>query len=296
VGSNRDPKVVWHEPTKRWIMALYLDKNDYGLFASPNLKSWTQLQTLTVPDCGECPDFFPMPVDGDKGNVKWVFTAANGRYLVGSFDGNKFVPSGGLHEANWGGWYYAVQSYSDIPATDGRRIQIAWMAGGQYPGMPFNQQMNFPCEMTLRSLPEGLRICRNPVREIESLRVKTRTEGQDPFGVTADLLDIEAEFEPGQAAESGFEICGERLIYSLKNRTLSFLGKSAPVRLVEGRLRLRILVDRTSTEVYANDGRVSMSFCWLPKPDHRKLGMFVAGGVMKIVSLRVHELKSAWHR
>jgi sucrose-6-phosphate hydrolase SacC (GH32 family) len=279
-------------------MALFLDKNDYGLFASLNLKDWTQLQTITMPDCGECPDFFPMPVDGDPKNVKWVFTAANGRYFVGDFDGKKFVPSGSARDANWGGWYYAVQSFSDIPASDGRRIQVAWMNGGNYPGMPFNQQMNFPCEMTLRSLPEGLRICRNPVREIESLRTKTHTT--DALQVNAELLDIEIEFEPrqapGQSAEFGIDLRGERLLYSAKNRTLSFLGKSAPVDLIDGRVRLRILVDRTSVEVFANDGRVPMSFCWLPKPEPRRLGLFVGGGVTKIVSLRVHELKSAWQR
>jgi fructan beta-fructosidase len=304
VGGNRDPKVVWHEPIKRWIMALYLDKHDYGLFGSPNLKDWTQLQTITMPDCGECPDFFPMPVDGDAKNVKWVFTAANGRYLVGDFDGKKYVPSGRALDANWGGWYYAVQSFSDIPASDGRRIQVAWMAGGNYPGMPFNQQMNFPCEMTLRSLPEGLRICRNPVREIESLRTKTHSwgetvvkPGENPLApVKAELLDIESEIEPGLAAEFGFEIRGERLIYSTKNRTLAFLDKSAKVEPIDGRVRLRILIDRTTIEVYANDGRVPMSFCWLPKPGDRRPGLFAVGGSAKIVSLRVHELKSAWQR
>lgn len=304
VGSNRDPKVIWHEPTHRWIMALYLDKNDFGLFASPNLKEWVQLQTITMPDCAECPDFFPMPVDGDAKNVKWVFTAANGRYFVGDFDGKKFAPQSGPHEANWGGWYYAVQTYSDIPRSDGRRIQIAWMNGGSYPGMSFNQQMNFPCEMTLRSLPEGLRICRNPVREIESLRVKTHAwgetavkPGENPLAsVKAELLDIEAEIAPGQAAEVGFDLRGQRLVYSAKHRTLSFLGKSAPLAPIEGRVRLRILVDRTSVEVYANDGRVPMSFRWLPEPADRRLGWFVSGGTAKLCSLRVHELKSAWQR
>src|SRR5579871_4253572 len=92
VADNRDPKVVWHAPTHRWIMALYLDKEDYALFASPDLKEWTRLQTLTVPGCGECPDFFEMPVGDDPNNRKWVFTAANGHYLIGAFDGRQFTP------------------------------------------------------------------------------------------------------------------------------------------------------------------------------------------------------------
>ena len=94
-GGNRDPKVVWHEPTKHWIMALYLDKEDFGLFTSPDLKTWKQIQTLTVPGSSECPDFFPMPVQGEPNLHKWVFTGANGHYLIGTFDGTKFTPEAG---------------------------------------------------------------------------------------------------------------------------------------------------------------------------------------------------------
>ena len=70
---------------------------------------------------------------------------------------------------DYGANYYAVQTFSDIPKSDGRRIQIAWMAGGSYPQMPFNQQMSYPCAMTLHETPEGLRIFRQPVKEIASL-------------------------------------------------------------------------------------------------------------------------------
>src|SRR5262249_50736286 len=152
-AENRDPKVVWHAPSRRWIMALYLDKEDFALFASPDLKEWTRLQDITMPGCGECPDFFEMPVDGDANHRKWVFTAANGRYLVGTFDGQRFTPESSVLQVDYGANYYAVQTYSDIPASDGRRIQIAWMNGGSYPQMPFNQQMSFPCELTLRTTP-----------------------------------------------------------------------------------------------------------------------------------------------
>jgi len=74
VGGNRDPKVIWHEPTQKWIMALYKDKSLYALFFSPDLKTWTFLHDLDMPGCGECPDLFPMPVDGDRKNIKWVWT------------------------------------------------------------------------------------------------------------------------------------------------------------------------------------------------------------------------------
>lgn len=83
VGENRDPKVVWYESTERWIMTLFKDGNTYAFFSSPDLKAWTHLQDITVPGCSECPDFFPLPVDGGRHDQKWVWTAANGKYLVG---------------------------------------------------------------------------------------------------------------------------------------------------------------------------------------------------------------------
>src|SRR2546425_388177 len=122
-----------------------------------------------MPGCSECPDFFELGVEGKPNERKWVFTAANGRYYVGDFDGKKYIPEGAVQQVDYGANYYAVQSYSDIPAADGRRIQIAWMNGGNYPQMPFNQQMSFPCTLTLHPTPDGLRLYRWPVREISNL-------------------------------------------------------------------------------------------------------------------------------
>ena len=53
-GGNRDPKVVWYAPTNQWIMALYLEKNEFAFFTSPNLKNWTLLHKMDVPGTDEC--------------------------------------------------------------------------------------------------------------------------------------------------------------------------------------------------------------------------------------------------
>ena len=136
-GENRDPKVIWHEPSKKWILALYIDRNGaYGLFSSSDLKQWTSLQELTVPGHGECPDFFPLALDGKQQDLRWVFTTASGHYLVGKFDGTRFSDETGTQALDEGANFYAVQSYSDIPSADGRRIQISWMNGGRIRGCP----------------------------------------------------------------------------------------------------------------------------------------------------------------
>ncbi len=301
VASNRDPKVVWHAPTKAWIMTLFKDGNVYAFFSSPDLKRWTHLHDITVAGCGECPDFFEMPVDGDPKKTKWVWTAANGHYLVGSFDGKRFTAETGPHRADWGGNYYAVQTYGDIPPSDGRRIQIAWMNGGKYPGMPFNQQMSFPCELRLRMFPEGLRICRLPVKEIETLHEKevaradrTLKPGENLLaGVAGELFDVRAEVELGDAAGFGFKLRGQPVHYAVKDKKLTCLGHSGPLEPSGNRVKLQILLDRTSIEVFGNDGKLSMTSCFLPKLTDRDLEVYAVGGSVKVVSLSVFPLRSA---
>jgi sucrose-6-phosphate hydrolase SacC (GH32 family) len=285
-GSNRDPKVVWHAPSKTWIMALYLDGDHYGLFASPDLKRWTHLHDVTLGQ--ECPDFFAMALDGHpqastRQDLRWLLTAADGRYLVGRFDGCKFTPEAGPLSSPFG---YAVQTYSDIPPEDGRRIQIGWLRGGKYPGMPFNQQMTFPCELTLRKTPEGPRLWRMPVKEIELLRAKTHAwsdvplrPGENPLAAMKhDLYDIEAEIAPGGAREVGFCI----------------FGTEVKLPASDGRIKLRMLVDRTSIEWFLNDGQESHAFCYLPAVGSKPLELCAKGGEARIVTLMVYELRSAW--
>jgi sucrose-6-phosphate hydrolase SacC (GH32 family) len=302
-AENRDPKVVWHAPTRRWIMALYLKDNDFALFRSPDLKTWEHLQTITMPDCAECPDFFEMPVQGKPGLSKWVLTAANGRYMLGDFDGNRFKPDGPPLQVDFGANFYAVQTYSDIPKSDGRRIQIAWMAGGSYPRMPFNQQMSFPCTLTLRRTPDGIRMFRMPVREIGRIRDKRmamrerelRPNEEITLPEESELWDIEAEFAVPTDGRVGMRVRGEPIVYDAAAKTLSCLGRSAPLERIRGHIRMRILADRTSVEVFGNDGHVSLTSCVLLRQKERRVRVFAEGQPARIVSLTAHTLRSAWN-
>ena len=302
-GQNRDPKVVWHAPAKRWVMALYLDGDAFAFYASPDLKRWEHLQDMNVPGCSECPDFFPMKVEGetsgDTAEVKWVWTAANAKYLVGSFDGRRFTPESNRPlQVDFGKNYYAVQTYSDAP--DGRRIQIGWMRDGRFPRMPFNQQMSFPHELRLRRTPDGLRLFSAPVREIELLHGRSHEwadlmlkPGDNPLsGLAGELFDITAEFKNVDARAFGLKVRGEPVVYSTADQRLTALG-SAPLALTGGVLRLRLLVDRTSIETFADDGRVALSGCFLPPTHNKALEVFTEGGAVTVRSLRVTELKTA---
>ena len=301
-ANNRDPKVIWHRPSRKWIMVLYLDKNDFAIFSSSNLKEWTKIQDLELADTTECPDFFELAVDGDRDNKKWLFWGANGNYLLGSFDGKTFTPETEALKSRWGANCYAAQTYSDIPAEDGRRIQIAWMAGGKYPGMPFNQQMSFPRVLTLRTTSEGVRLFIEAVDEIEKIRGPHRVwtdaalvPGENLLSdVPCELLEIRAELALGDAKKLGFKIRGQAVSYDVAEKTLTSLGKSAPLGPIDGRIKLHILVDRTTIEVFANDGRISMASCFLPSPLDTSLAVFAEGGRATAVGMDVWELKSTW--
>jgi len=301
-GKNRDPKVIWHASSKRWVMALYLDANDYALFASPNLKQWTRLCDIQLSGCSECPDIFELPVDGNAEKTKWVFWGANGNYIIGTFDDLNFRRESDVLQSDWGANFYAAQTWSDIPDSDGRSLQIAWMRRGKYPDMPFNQQMSFPCQLTLQTTPEGIRLYRRPIKEIENIHQKEYSwnnqivePGENLLShIHGELLHIQTEIEVGNAAEFGFILRGKSIRYSTATSELFCLGKSASLRLLQGKIKLEILLDRTSLEIFGNDGRISMSFCFLPDARNRNLKIYSSAGKARIVSLKIYELGSIW--
>lgn len=108
IGSRdfRDPKVQWYAPTKSWLMTVSLSaEHKVRFYSSKNLKDWTQLSEFgpagATGGVWECPDLFPLAVDGDTNNIKWVLVVninpggiAGGsaaQYFIGDFDGTKFT-------------------------------------------------------------------------------------------------------------------------------------------------------------------------------------------------------------
>jgi len=308
-GQNRDPKVVWHAPTRQWVMTLYLEGNDFGLFTSPDLKQWSRVQEFTVPGTDECPDFFQMPIEAEPGKTAWVWMAANGKYLVGDFDGKKFTPDEGFRgfraiPSDYCRDFYAGQTFSNMP--DHRRVQIAWLRDGKYPGMPFNQQLSFPTTLTLHRTREGLRLHRLPVEEIERLRDRAASypssmideSGRKLAELAGDQLDIHAVIEIGQAKRIVWRMRGQSITFDVGSKTLTSLNASAPLEPIDGRITLRMLIDRTSIEVFANDGAVSLSGCYLPdeRTSAEPPSVLAEGGAARLISCQGYTLKSAWIR
>jgi len=317
VGRNRDPKVVWYEPGRRWIMALYLEEDRYGLLSSADLKTWTRLSGVRLPGSSECPDFFELPVEDGAGESRWVFWGADGRYLVGRFDGAEFRPDGEAQRFLHGGGSYAAQTWSDIPEADGRRIQISWMRL-DFPDMPFNQCLTFPTELSLRRGAGGLHLVTNPVREIALLRRREHrwvgrriVPGENPLkGAEGELFHIRAELGlptakrgpetgdtglPGARGMTfGFTIRGIRVSYHVGRAELSCRGETAPLPPRHGVIHLELVVDRCSVEIFGNGGEVVMVVGFIPEENAGGIAVFTKGGPVEARSLEVHELRSIW--
>jgi fructan beta-fructosidase len=168
--------------------------------------------------------------------------------------------------------------------------------------MPFNQQMTFPCELTLRKTEDGVRLFARPVRELATLHGKrhawkglTLRPGENPLaGVRGELFDVRAEFAAGDAGAFGFTVRGVPVVYDVKKRQLSCRGVTAPLAPVAGKVRLHLLVDRGSVEVFGNDGGVALSVGVIPPDENKRLEVFTRGAPTRLSALEVYELRSAW--
>jgi len=313
-SNDRDPKVFYHAPSRAWIMLLSLSRNNtardkatYGLYRSTDLKNW-ELKQEIGPGAWywECPDLFELPIDGERGQSKWLLVKSSGEYIIGRFDGYHFTSETEPIRNRWGGCYYATQTFNNAPA--GRRIQMAWMSTGKpnapvaYPGMPFNQQLSFPRELTLRRTPNGLRLDRYPISAIRGLYAGSHeiaagplAPGQNPCGkVLGDCFDVDLLIEPESAARIIFRVRGVDVVYDVKQKTLKLPGGAAPVELQAGRLELRLLVDRTSIEAFAHRGAADLSTVFFGDPDDRHIALRAEGGTARVHRLVIHTLRSIY--
>jgi fructan beta-fructosidase len=301
--TGRDPKLIWHEPTQRWVMAVYdehsQDKRAIAFYTSPNLKDWTFASRID--GFYECPDIFPLavtdpphigphsppgkaPASVTASIEKWVLYAADGKYLIGNFDGKEFHPDGEKQQV-WFGNFYAAQTFSDAP--ENRRVQIGWANGVTFPGQPFNQQMTIPVELTLHPTREGMRLFAWPVKELDSfgknreIAVRQSVDQLflklgEPTAISApdtklDLFDFTSELELNGATLVTFTVCGTPLVYDANAHTLTCKHVKAPVDPIDGRIKLRVIGDRGSLEVFANGGQVAMSIGYTPSETDRAI-------------------------
>ena len=270
----------------------------HSIYTSPDLKRWTYESHVT--GFWECPELFELPVDGDPGNTKWVMYGASGTYMLGSFDGRVFRPESGKH-CYTSGSIYAAQTYTNIPAADGRRIQIGW-GRISHPGMPFKGMMTMPTELTLRTTKDGVRLVSTPVAELDRLfrplgewRELTAEEAGrrlEEFG-TADRLRIRTTIELSHTTDASLTLSGQPLVaYDMNHNTLNgrFYSPQDPTSM---RLTADIYIDRTSVEVFIDGGLYSYSMERRPEAGNDR-GFRFRGKRVRVCDLEVFSVESIW--
>ena len=265
-------------------------------------------------------------------NPDGPFGGSGTQYFVGDFDGKTFkadTDAAGNVSTKWldyGKDHYATVTWSDAP--DGRRVALGWMSNWQYaadvPTMQFRSANTLPREMGLFRAPDGeVYASSAPSPELEALRgklaakVKKTTVGRkarsfalpsENWGICEILMDIEAsKAKTVNVVFSNSQ--GEKVVmqYDPAAATLSFDRTQSgitdfsegfpavtvtPTHEASGRIALRIFVDRSSMEVFGNDGEFVMTNLVFPRTPYTALSVSAEGGNAKVENLRIYSLKS----
>jgi fructan beta-fructosidase len=296
--DTRDPKVFWHAPIAKWVMVLN-ERDGHSIYHSANLKQWAYQSHTT--GFWECPELFELPVDDDPNTTRWVMYGASGTYMIGQFDGREFTPLSGKHQYG-NGVIYAAQTFSNIPASDGRRIQIGWNRIDN-PGMPFKSQMGLPTELSLKTTPNGIRLFNNPVREVDRLQgaafvnKQGLTAGEaskllQPFNDAATLR-VKATIKLSHATAAGLSLYGQPIVQYDLNHNLLNGAFYSPVVMTSMELKVDIILDKTSVEVFVDNGHYSYCIERRPK-DGDTQGFVFSGKEIEVKNLEVYEMKSIW--
>lgn len=223
---------------------------------------------------------------------------------------------------------YAGVTWSNAP--NNRRIFIGWMSnwdyGQQVPTHPWRSAMTTPRELSLRQTAEGLRLVQRPVPELQKLRDRTVTlqpqtlEGEvvlKQVDFPASQMEVVLEFDLNNstATEFGIKVSNSRGEYYLAgvetDKQLLFSDRThsgntdfsplfasrrhtAPLPLSNGKIKLHLLLDRSSCELFLNDGERVMTEIFFPNEDYSTLSLFAEGGKISLVAGEVHRLRSIW--
>ncbi|KKC47205.1 glycoside hydrolase family 32 protein [Paenibacillus sp. D9] len=335
----RDPKVFRHEGC--WIMILASGQT-VTIYRSVNLIDWTFASEFgqgigSHDGVWECPDLFPLAVDGDPQKRVWAMLVSIGndpgivegsriQYFMGSFDGFAFTPDEASNTVRWldhGRDNYAAVTWSGIPETDGRTVCIGWMSNWRYanqtPTEGWRSAMTIPRELALDYSEGDAVLVQRPVRELESARQpllsllepewkeaqsKLSGFGLDSFEMVAEFeaeagageygisirMSAEEETRVGFSPQSG-ELFVDRTRSGVGDFHVDFAGRHAMAAKADGgRMKLRILVDRSSVEVFACGGRAVMTELIFPDPESLGLLLFGSEDRVKLLSLELYRL------
>lgn len=350
IGSKnfRDPKVFWYAPRHHWIMVVALSaQHKVRFYSSPDLKHWNMEGSFgplgATGGVWECPDLFPLHVEGDAKTVKWVLEiglnpgsvagGSGGQYFIGNFNGKTFTAdttittgTNGAYWVDYGKDFYAATSWSGLPPN--RQIWIGWLDNWEYaakaPATPARGAQSIPRRLFLKSYPYGLRLIQKPITALKALRGQhyhyndLELDGSNNIlkndGVYGAKLEINAVFKAGNRDKFGIIVRkggNQQTVvgYDAINRDMyvdrtrsgrvdfssDFPGiQKGPLAPENDVIRLHIFVDRSSVEVFGNDGQTVITDTIYPDLTSQGLQLFSRDGSTKLLSLDIWKLKSIW--
>jgi fructan beta-fructosidase len=333
MADFRDPSVSWNEKEAHWLMAVSLPKeHKVRFYSSPNLKEWTQLSDFgpagDVDGDWECPDLLRIPGERGTGDM-WALKVglnpgapqggSGEQYFLGDFDGRKFAASSepGSHGwTNYGKDDYCAISFNGLP-KDEKPILIGWMSNWQYaaklPTSPWRGQMSIPRRLSLRKDDAGLALVQSPVTgPLRTPTLVSPAQGasfdfnvpQGPFEISLDfgrpsemVFGIRVYSDEKHWTEIGFDQ-NKKEFYM--DRTQSgmevareFRGRTKAPLVTGRRYDLKIVVDSSSIEAYAQGGTIAMTNLIFPVSLGNRVVLFPADSKRQAMG-EIRKLASIW--
>ncbi|WP_295894072.1 glycoside hydrolase family 32 protein [uncultured Vibrio sp.] len=330
----RDPKVFWHEQSQAWVMVASCGQH-IEFYRSTSLLDWQLVSEFGYRHGAhskgpwECPDLFELPIEGSD-VTRWILVVGIGegahcggagtQYFIGDFDGETFVNHNHPELVLWldfGRDYYATQSFSDIPAEDGRRIVSTWMSNHQYslelPTQAFRSSMTMPRELFLFESKSGLRVGQRFVKElnkafgIDSHELQPIDEQAIIIYSQQDVMKFSAEvsLDGAQAlhmnlyqdnpayfefkcVEGGVEVHSVRRGQFGTERIDEYFPHDYRVTLpINTEFQVEVLIDRGSVELLINRGAFSFTNLVYAKETQASVSLSVDSGTLGLSNVEV---------
>jgi fructan beta-fructosidase len=325
LAANDKIKIYNSADLKSWTFA-----SDFGLGEGSQARPW-ECPDLFELKANDGKSKWVMLVSlGNRTEI----TAPNGgtgtQYFVGDFDGKTFTNANPKETTLWldyGTDNYAGVTWSDIPKEDGRRLFMGWMSNWNYaqvvPTENWRSAMTIARTLELENRGSAYRLITKPVKELETLRGKFVTLDAGVLSLT-QLVDLEflpsqteviLEFNPEKATHPfGIQLANSKsevLTIAFDKKLNGFMvdrtgsGKGdfyPPFRTMHTAARdydaktvkFHLIIDKSSVELFADDGRLVMTEIFFPNEDFNQLSLYIENGTVDLVSGEIHELKSIW--
>jgi fructan beta-fructosidase len=334
ITDFRDPKVMWFEEGKKWIMTL-ATKDRITFYSSKNLKQWVKESEFgsAIGAHGgvwECPDLFSLNYQGKKIWVLLVSINPGGpnkgsatQYFTGSFNGKTFVP----FQTNTKWLDYGTDNYAGITwsNTGERKIFIGWMNNWQYanvvPTTQWRGATTLARELAVKKVDDQYYIASRPVKELKAIENKTtlieniKAENYDLTAKTGSLKNpLKIQLSADQLENFHFIFSndlGEQLVAGYDKEANQFFidrTKSGNINFEKGfasrqiapriaKLKgssITLIIDRASIELFADDGLTVMTSVFFPNQPYNQIHI-QSKDKMLIKKLEYTLLKSIWH-